>query len=581
VNATEPYQEPTPPGPMRKERSAWALAASVANDGLWYLHLPRGDVHLSPRALELLGYSPDDAPPGVSDLAAHVDGTHIRQLRDAMRALRRGDRTRFEVELRALTRGGERRWMLVRARARRTSEGVLVIAGSLADIDRRKRAELALREELRRDPLTGLPNRAALSEWLTARIARAANASLPRFAVLYIDLDRFKIINDSLGHASGDALLIETAQRLATVLGPDDLLARVGGDEFVALLDVVRTETDALDVAAAVQARMRESVVAGGREVFTSLSIGVRVSGNWSMKSSDLLRDADVAMYHAKRRGGARTVMFDETMFEEMASKYRVQTELHRALQHDELRLAYQPIFDGVDTRLCGFEALARWNHPTRGRLCAGDFVSEANESGLIVQIGRWVLNEACGQLADWNRAYPAGAPLSIAVNLCDRELIDPDFVESVEAALAASGLPAERLVLEMTEGVMMTHMETAVPALRRLRALGVQIQLDDFGRGYSSLSALRRMPLTAIKIDRSFIAEVVADAECRAIVGTIAAFAQALGLDVVAEGVETREQAAVLSAMGGFRYVQGHFYGKPVQPDDAGELIEDFGVGG
>ncbi|MDB4879278.1 MAG: putative signaling protein [Gemmatimonadetes bacterium] len=570
------FETPSVSGSTRLERSAWGLAASVANDGLWYLHVPEGRMHLSPRALELLGYAAEDSTPSMADLAAHVDASHVRPLRDAMRQLRRGDRSRFELELRMLSRGGERRWMLIRARARRNGSEGLVIAGALADIDRRKRAELTLREELRRDPLTGLPNRAALAEWLMARIARASSGAVPRFAVLYVDLDRFKIINDSLGHAAGDALLIETARRLTTALGPSDLLARVGGDEFVALIDAVHAEGDAGHIAGEMQATMASSVPVAGREVFTSLSIGIRVSGAWSMKPSDLLRDADVAMYQAKKRGGARTVMFDQTMFEEMAARFRVQSELHRALQREELRLAYQPIFDGADARLCGFEALARWNHPTRGRLCAGDFVSDANESGLIVQIGRWVLREACGQLADWNREYPQATPLSIAVNLCDRELIDPDFAASVEQALADTGLPPSCLVLEMTEGVMMSHMETAVPALRRLRALGVQIQLDDFGRGYSSLSALRRMPLTAIKIDRTFIAGIVGDEECRAIVGTIAAFARALGLDVVAEGVETREQAALLSAMGGFRYVQGHFFGKPGVAGDAEELIAD-----
>ena len=576
MTSRERYQTPPRAGETRKDGAAWALAQSVASDGLWFLDHERGDVQLSPRALDLLGYAPDDAKPKLSDLAAHVDAAHIGALRDAMRAVRRGDRTRFELELLTLTRGGERRWMLVRARSKRSSSDQLVIAGSIADVDRRKRAELALREELRRDPLTGLPNRAALSDWLTARIARASSRRSPRFAVLYMDLDRFKIINDSLGHASGDALLIETAQRLSTALGAADLLARVGGDEFVALLDDVDGDGDARNIAAAIQERMREGVVTGGREVFSSLSIGIRVSGDWSTKPSDLLRDADIAMYHAKRLGGARSLTFDQTMFEESAARFRVQSELHRALQHDELRLAYQPIFDGADDRLCGFEALARWNHPTRGRLSAKDFVEEANASGLIVQIGRWVLGEACRQLAGWIEGYPNAVPLSIAVNLCDRELIDPDFADSVEVALASTGVPPNRLVLEMTEGVMMTHMETAVPALRRLRALGVQIQLDDFGRGYSSLSALRRMPLTAIKIDKSFIAGIVADEECRAIVGTIASFARALGLDVVAEGVETREQAATLAAMGGFRYVQGHYFGKPVVSSEAEEMLEE-----
>ena len=215
----------------------------------------------------------------------------------------------------------------------------------------------------------------------------------------------------------------------------------------MALLDSVHGEGDALQVAEAAQRCMRQAVVAGGREAFTSLSIGVRVSGNWSTKPSDLLRDADVAMYQAKRAGGARTVMFDQPMFTDMVNRFRVQTELHRAIQRDELALAYQPIFDAQDARLCGFEALARWNHPTRGRLCAGDFVGDANESGMIVPIGRWVLNEACRQLADWTAEYPRARPLTIAVNLCDRELIDPDFAKSVEGALAASGLSPSSLL--------------------------------------------------------------------------------------------------------------------------------------
>jgi diguanylate cyclase (GGDEF)-like protein/PAS domain S-box-containing protein len=561
------------------DRSAWALAASVATDGLWYVQLPDGDVHLSPRALELLGYGAEDAGPRMSDLAAHVDASHIGVLRDAMRALGRGDRSRFELEIRTLTRGGERRWMLVRARAKRVN-GALVVAGTLADIDRRKRSELALREELRRDPLTGLPNRAALSEWLTARVARAATSPASRFAVLYIDLDRFKIVNDSLGHASGDALLVETAQRLSATLAADDLLARVGGDEFVILLDEIDDEGDAEGVAISIQERMRTGIMTGGREVFASLSIGVRTSGPWSMKPSDLLRDADVAMYHAKRRGGARSVLFDQSMFDESAAKFRVQSELPQALERDELALAYQPIFHGADARLCGFEALARWNHPTRGRLTATEFVDAAAESGVIVQIGRWVMTEACRQLADWHDAYPDSGPLRVAINLCERELLDPHFAASVESALAASGLPASSLVLEMTEHALMTHGELAVPALRRLRALGVQIQLDDFGRGYSSLSALRRMPLTAVKIAPSLIAGIVVDAGSRAVVGSMAAFARALGLDVVAEGVETREQAAMLSAMGGFTFVQGHFYGEPGGPDDAAALIGSDGAG-
>jgi diguanylate cyclase (GGDEF)-like protein/PAS domain S-box-containing protein len=577
VKPSEERRGPVAAVPATDDRDAWSFASSVANDGLWFLDRTRDELRLSPRALELLGYSSGDPHPSFDVLARHVDAAQIAGVRAAIDAALRGEKPRFEIEMRVFTTSGEVRWMQLRGRSRRGRSGeITLLAGSLADIDRRKRAELALREEMRRDPLTGLPNRAVLADWLAARIARAANAPLPRFAVLYIDLDRFKIINDSLGHATGDALLIETAKRLSAELGPADLLARVGGDEFVVLLDTVQGEEDARRVAAAVQTRMRHAITANHREVFTSLSVGVRVSGSWSTKPSDLLREADVAMYHAKRHGGARTIVFDQAMFEEMVEKFRVQSELHRALHREEFGVAYQPIFVGDERRLCGFEALARWNHPSRGRLTAGDFVNEANESGLIVQIGRWVLSEACRQLADWEREFPNALPLTVAVNLCDREIIDPDFPSSVEAALEETGLRPSRLVLEMTEGVMMSHMETALPALERLRALGVQIQLDDFGKGYSSLSALRRLPLTAIKIDRSFITGIVEDEECRAIVGTIAAFAHALGLDVVAEGVETAAQAALLSEMGGFRYVQGHYFGKPVGSGEAEGLIED-----
>ena len=280
----------------------------------------------------------------------------------------------------------------------------------------------------------------------------------PHAAVLaaIAKVDRFKIINDSLGHAAGDALLLEAAFRLGADLGPNDLLARVGG------------------------------------------SVGVRVRGGWSMKPSHLLRDADVAMYESKRLGGGRVTVFDDAMYLEMVEAFRVQTDLHRALNHGEFRLVYQPIFDGSDGRLCGFKALARWDHPTRGCLSAKDFVKEANDSGLIVQIGRWVIGEACRQLSNCGKEYPNAMPLTVAVNLCDRELIDPEFASSV-----------------------------------------------------------------------------VEDEESRAIVGTIVAFAHALSLDVVAEGVETAAQAAVLAEMGGFRYVQGHYFSRPLGADDAEEMID------
>ena len=562
--------------PLGGDADAWALAASVANDGLWYFDVARDVVRLSPRALELLGYTSSDTPPEFTEVRRHVQSSDLIALQRTVAEIIRGKRQRAELELRLLTAAGESCWALVRIRARRAANGdVVMLAGSLSDIDQRKRSELQLREDSRRDALTGLANRTSLSERLTARIARATKSPHSRFAVLYLDLDRFKIINDSLGHAAGDALLLQIAERASAELGTDDMLARVGGDEFVILLDEVESENEALRIADAVHAAMRTPIAMAGREVFTTLSIGVRLSGEHSVKPNDLLRDADVAMYQAKRHGGARTVAFDQRMFRDMVERLRVQTDLHHALQRDELRVAYQPIFDFAERKLCGFEALARWQHPTRGRLAASDFVQEASESGLIVQIGRWMLNEVCAQLAEWRRLYPNALPLSVAVNLCDREIVDPEFVAHVESSLLLHGLPAHCLVLEMTEGAMTKNSEHAIPALRRLRDLGVQIQMDGFGRGYSSLSALRRLPLTAIKIDRSFIAGIAVDEESRAIVATINAFARALGLDVVAEGVETREQETALTSIGNFRYVQGNHFGRPSGEVEVQELLE------
>ena len=555
---------PLSPHISADDAPAWALAASVAQDGLWFWDLNSDRFELSRRALDMLGREPTERVAGPVELTRHIHAEDAPSVRAALDGLRSGASARMEVEFRLLTRAGATRWTLIRARSRRGAGGeVTLVAGALSDIDQRKRASLAVRLETRLDPLTRLPNRIALMERLASRIARAAHTPLPKFAVLYLDLDRFKIVNDSLGHAYGDALLTEAAARLGAVLGPEDVLARVGGDEFVILLDEIDGVDSVSRITARLQDAMRPAIRLNHREVFTSASIGVRVSTDSSPRASDLLRDADVAMYRAKSRGGGQAMTFDPPMHHELLEKLRVQTEMHGALQREEFELVYQPIFDTADCRLCGFETFTRWNHPTRGRLTAADFMNAANESGLIVPIGRWVLRETCAQLSDWIARYPNSLSLSVSVNLCDRELLDPDFLRTVESALEDSGLPASRLVLEMSEGVMVSHSQAAVPALRRLRDQGVQIQMDNFGRGYSSLTTLRRMPISAIKIDRSLIVGVAADEELRALVATIAGYASALGLDVIAEGVETAEQAAVLATMGAFRYVQGNYFGR------------------
>ena len=550
---------------------AWSVAASVTADALWYFDVPADRLCLSPRALELLGYRIDDESPDAA-IARHVHPDDLIELQRTVHRMVRGEE-RCDLEIRRLTLSGEAMWTLVRMRARHDPGGNLtILAGAIACIDAQKRAELKLRDDARRDALTALPNRIALYERLSARIARAERSRLPKFAVLYLDLDRFKLINDSLGHATGDALLRESAQRLQGILGSRDLLARVGGDEFVILLNEVESEEDAVATCERMHAVMRELVPLVGRDIFTSLSIGVRMSGESTFKAGDMVRDADTAMYHAKRQGGGRTTVYDQKMHRKMVERLKVQTELAYALRRAELRVAYQPIFDVCEKRLRGFEALVRWQHPTRGPLSAGDFVDEATDSGLIVLIGRWMLGEVCSQLAAWRREVPNLEPVCVSLNICDREIIDPDFTQAVEEALLAHDLPPSSLVVEMSEAAMTANAEHAIPALRKLRDLGVQIQMDGFGRGYTSLDVLRRMPLTSIKIDRTYVAGVAVDEESRAMVGTINAFARALGLDVVAEGVETKEQAAAISSM--VRYAQGNHFGRPAAASSARRLL-------
>lgn len=496
------------------DRDGWDLAAAASNEGLWYFDVARDVVRMSPRTLELLGYHDADAVSAAGEVRRHVEARDLPMLQKTISSLVRGERTSIDVELRLLTVGGESRWALLRARARRGTDGrVTLIGGSLSDIDARKRKEMQLREDSRRDELTGLANRAALAEALTARIARLARRPGQPFALLFVDLDRFKLLNDTMGHAAGDALLLEMSERLRSAVSARDTVARLGGDEFVILLNEVAGEADVLRTAESLHEAIRPRVSVSGREVYITISVGGLLVRETPAKASDVLRDADIAMYDAKRQGGSRTMLFDEGMRRDSLRRLRVQTELHQALRHRELRVAYQPIFDAQERRLCGFEALMRWQHPTRGALTAGDFVADANENGLIVPLGRWLLNEVCAQLAEWRREHPRALPLTVAVNLCDRELADPDFAEGVEQALATHGIPPECLVLEMTEGVMTANMEAAIPALKHLRTLGVQIQMDDFGSGSTSLATLRRMPLTAIKVDQSFIAGI-ADSE-------------------------------------------------------------------
>jgi diguanylate cyclase (GGDEF)-like protein len=362
-----------------------------------------------------------------------------------------------------------------------------------------------------------------------------------------LDVDRFKLVNDSLGSASADQLLIQIAQRVKTCMRQNDILARVGGDEFAVLLDDVSGEDEASSVATRIQQALAISFNLLGQEVYTTLSIGIALGSNYADDVSDMLRDAETAMHSAKARGKARYEVFGHDMHGELMTRLKMETDLRRACERDELFVDYQPIVSLQNRTLIGFEALARWHHPEFGLVPPKDFIPVAEETGLILSIGQTVLRSACRQAREWQEMYPTSPPLFVSVNLSVKQFNEPGLVENIAELLEESHLPPRSLKLEITESVFSDNIEAAVKLLTQLRNLGVQLSIDDFGTGYSSLSYLQRFPIDTLKIDRSFVTQMMENEENLAIVRTIVALAQNLGMDVVAEGVETEDQLRLL----------------------------------
>jgi diguanylate cyclase (GGDEF)-like protein len=391
--------------------------------------------------------------------------------------------------------------------------------------------------------------------------------------VLFVDLDRFKLVNDSLGHNSGDQLLVAISQRLRTCLRPGDIVARLGGDEFVILLDDMREMHDATRVAERVQTELKEPFDLSGHEVFTSASIGIALSTAGHDLPEYLLRDADTAMYRAKSRGKARYEMFDEAMHARAVAQLRLETDLRRALEREEFIVRYQPIVELKSNRVMGFEALIRWMHPERGMVPPADFISIAEETGLIIPIGLWVLRTACAQTAAWLKRFPHNGHLSISVNLSARHFQQATLVQQVLSVLQETGLPAQHLKLEITESMLMDDPESHKTMIRDLRTAGVQVQIDDFGTGYSSLSYLQRFSVDTLKIDRSFI-NSREGTETWDIVQTIISLARDLGVNVIAEGVETEEQTQRLKDLN-CDHAQGFLFKEPVDPESAEALLK------
>jgi diguanylate cyclase (GGDEF)-like protein/PAS domain S-box-containing protein len=445
--------------------------------------------------------------------------------------------------------------------------------GVFLDVSDRKRMEAELERLALYDSLTGLPNRALFTDRLAHAIGRRGRSHAT--AVYFLDVDRFKRINDSLGHRAGDEVLREVAARIQRTLRPEDTVARFGGDEFTVLCESVGGVLEAVGVADRLQRELAEPVYAGGAELRLSASIGIAMAEpDDEMVGSRLVEDADAAMYRAKERGGARTELFDMAMRERAVEELSIEQELQSGLERGELRLFYQPIVNLDNGEMVGAEALIRWQHPERGLLTPDKFLPVAEESGLIVQVGSWAVGEACRRLRDWDRLNGHGSSFGLAVNLSARELTHPDVVTTVLNAVRRSALDPHRLTIEVTESTAMADRETGFRALRELSAAGVRIAIDDFGTGYSSLDHLREMPADILKIDRSFVAGMAANSPDSALVAAAIAMGRALDMQVVAEGIETAEQVTDLRELA-CPLGQGYLFARPLPPEELDGLLE------
>jgi diguanylate cyclase (GGDEF)-like protein len=558
-------------GALHESEARYALAARGTNDGLWDWDLRTETFHYSPRWKSMLGFDEGEVGTGPFEWLGRVHPEDYQRLKNALDDHRQGLTPHFECEYRMLGKDQSYRWMLSRGLALCDKAGrPMRMAGSQTDITGGKVV----------DALTGLPNRLLFLDRLGRAIERSRRNPPQRFAVMFLDLDRFKVVNDSLGHRFGDELLVEISRRLEHSLRITDTVARIignhtvarlGGDEFTILLEDLQSHDDASVVADRILSELAKPFVLCEQEIYASASIGITRSRAGYDSPEDMLRDADTAMYCAKTSGKARFAVFDDSMREKAVIRLRVENDLRRALERQEFRVHYQPIHSIASRQVIGFEALVRWQHPELGLRNPADFIPIAEETGLIVQLGKWVLCESCRQMNQWHRIYPSTPPF-LCVNVSSKQFAQPDFVTQVRQVLDESGLDPRVLKLEITEETIMSHTEAVAVMLAELRMLGVQISIDDFGTGYSSLSYLQKLPVDTVKIDQSFVNRMGLHDNLK-IVQAIVNLAHTLKLDVVAEGVETEDQCARLAALA-CEYAQGYLYSKPLDAESIARML-------
>ncbi|MGD0799906.1 MAG: EAL domain-containing protein [Terracidiphilus sp.] len=557
---------------FEESEERYALAARGANDGLWDWNLVTGKIYFSPRWNHMLGYAENEHWTEPEAWFSHIHADDCERVRAEIAAHCENKTPEFVSEYRMRHKSGGYIWTLSRGIAIRDATGKAIrMAGSQTDVTEGKIA----------DPLTGIPNRLYFIDRLESAI-ETANQHGSHFAVLFIDLDQFKLVNDSLGHAAGDELLIDVAGRLRASIRASSrqgdlvqsVVARIGGDEFAILLGHTQHDFEASIVAARILERLGEPFHLEGRRMAVSASIGIALSST-GCTPEDLLRNADTAMYHAKTNGKARFEYYNDGLREQAVTRFETETGLRKAIEEHQLVVYYQPIVSLQNRRICGFEALVRWNHPERGLVPPDEFIPVAEDSDLIISLGRWVLRDACRQMAEWQNRYTCDPSLTVSVNVSARQLSDPRLVEDVEFALAESGLRHESLALEMTESSIMGDAQRTLATLNHLKKMNIRLEIDDFGTGYSSLSYLQQLPFDVLKIDRSFISDLSAGNSSMDIVKAILQLAHSYKMEVIVEGVETEEQLDCLRQLG-CHYLQGFLFSKPVAAEAAEEIYRE-----
>jgi diguanylate cyclase (GGDEF)-like protein/PAS domain S-box-containing protein len=565
---------------LRKSEERYALVAQATEEGLWDWNLRNNEIYYSPRWKAILGFSPqeigynpeewkdrvhpEDRPGMLAELESHIAGSNGV----------------FACDYRMLHKDGSYHWYHQRALVLRDEAGLAHrIAGSHRDISRNKAIEQQMLYDAIHDSLTGLANRTLLMDRLRRCLERRRRDDATIFALLFMDLDRFKFVNDSLGHVIGDRLLVEVARRLTALLRAGDTLARLGGDEFAILLEDIHNPQRAVQVAERIQTELNHVFNIDSHEIYVGASIGIALSTTGYDKGEDMIRDADTAMYRAKSQGLALYQIFDSHMHAGAVRRLRMESDLRGAIERRQLVLHYQPVVNVNSRRIVGFEALLRWQHPEFGLVAPNEFISLAEETGLIVPIGSWVIRNTCRQAAQWQNA--GMRPLRVAVNLSSVQFRHDGLTQTICDALSDSRLDPGWLDLEVTESTLMLHLESTISTMRGLKDLGLMLSMDDFGTGYSSLSCLKRFPLDTLKIDKSFVQDIATDPNDAAIVTAIGAMARSLNMDVIAEGVETAEQLQFLISHD-CRKAQGFLFSRPVTAEGALRLMqEEQAIGG